>query len=260
MCEQINGLRQYKNSCWFDACMAALFIQTDNFYYYQHIFTRTEFGSNKIRSELGLLVDAMRTGKTIELGHGLRLSNLMRKENIIHTDTRVENSADNLIKGLLKFGRFKPNVCAGIPAYIYTFNKINKKTYLSEMLHTNFEFEPKYLIIKSIQNKKFIPDNELNISKNKLYLNSIMVLRNSHYVTYIRCDNNIWYVYDGERAKNGFPLSRMSYFNIRLPNDKFITELHAVSTSKKTLVYDYTNTTDSICSYFFYTQKIPSVV
>jgi hypothetical protein len=260
-CDQLNGLKQYKNSCWFDACLVALFIPNDNFAYFKHIFERIEYGNIKIRSELESVIMSMRTGAHLQPNHSLYLSDLMHQANIISENTLKENSADNFLLDLLKFGRYNPNMCTDGNSHILTYSHINTKTYLNDIFDKIFYANPKYLIIKSIKNAKFIPSIELDTvdirgNKTKLYLNSILTLKGNHYVTYIKCVDNNWYVYDGERAKDGFPLSKMSYFNVRLPNDKFVSELHAVSTSKKTFVYDYTNTIDSVNAYFIYTRKI----
>jgi hypothetical protein len=255
MCDKISGLKQYKNSCWFDSCLIALFVPDNNFAYFQHIYERTEYGHEDLRLILKQMVKSMRNGSKFQPEHSLHLSNLMVSAKVLPHNTLKENSARDFLTCLLEFGRFPST-----KDYIITYSGLKTKTYLADIFNKKFPLMPKYLIIESLQNTKFIPSNELDVSdikgnKVKLYLNSILTLKGNHYITYLKCGDG-WYVYDGERAKDGFPLSKMSYFNVRLPNDKFVTELHAVSTSKKTFVYDYTNTIDSVNAYFIYTQKI----
>lgn len=156
MCEQINGLKQYKNSCWWDSCLVALFIPNDNYLYFKHIFERNEYGHIDIRSEFKLLVMSIRNGSNIKMNHSLYLSDLMFKAGIISNSTLKENSADNFLLDLLKFGRYEPNRSLDSVQHILTYSNLKTKTYINDIFDKKFYTSPKYLIIKSIQNAKFI--------------------------------------------------------------------------------------------------------
>ena len=123
----------------------------------------------------------------------------MLDSNLISENTLDENSADNFLLDLLNFGRYNPNYCTDCVEHIIKYINIKQKTYLSDIFDKIFYSPPKYLIIKSIKNVKFIPSNELDVmninrTKTKLFLESIITLKGNHYISYIKC-NNEWYVY-----------------------------------------------------------------
>ena len=89
------------------------------------------------------------------------------------------------------------------------------------------------------------PNNIIKIETNKkfknYYLNSMIILKKGHFITYAKYDNK-WFLYDGDRAKEGFKILELSNFN---KEDDYV-DIYATSNGESNIMFDYQKTTSTL--------------
>ena len=245
-CDNVFGLQQIAESCWFNTVLFALFFPDISCKHFINTFNKTQLANpslNKLFLLLTYVINKIRTGDQIQTKYNTDLLNSFSEIGDISIDSwnNGYNASEFIAQLFALFG--VPYISYNLKVQngntIYSQNKsyyINVEYPIDNQLffndHVILTEDTHYLIIYNRNGSEIESVLTCNMPSGtkQMVLQSIIVQVGGHYVTFSKCTKNMeWYVYDGENSKKKIKINKINNF--------FVNKR---SYANNGIIYDYT--------------------